>query len=756
MKGEPRMTLPESVRLRLENPQLGRDERARLRCRLAEELEQRGQYEAARSALAELWQGICMRPMIDGLDEQTAAEVLLRAGALSGWLGSASQIVGAQEAAKDMIGESIALFVKLKEPLKADAARSELALCYWREGAFGEARLLLEDVFSRLGEESLELRAKTLLRRVLIEISTGRFQDALYLLADAAPIFEACPDQLLKGRFREQLAHVLKSLGASEHRRDYIDRAIVEYAAATEHFEQADHAGYRAEAENNLGHLLLVIGRDAEALDHLDRARSLFLDLKESRLLAQVDEARARLLLRQGRTSEAEQVISESVRVLEQVEEHSLLASSLTVQGVVLARLDRLDQSYTALESAMNIARHVGTLETAGRAALSLLEEHAARMTYEERRDVYARADEWLEGTRDTEDVSRLRTCARRLMASGPIETPARQSSVSFIHASEETAAMLERAERLAHAELPVLLTGETGVGKEVLARLIHHWSGRAGSFVTLNCGALTERQDDAQQSEGAPVEAVTGYTDAVRKAAGGTLFLEEISALTLADQGKLLHLIEAGEIMPMGAHAPEHVNVRIVASTNASLSKLLAEERFREDLFYRITPFELEISPLRERPDDLLALAQHFVQQISEREGREVDFAPGSLESLKGLPLYGNARELRAIIEHAASTSKGQPIREDAFKLLLLRATGKGTLFEPWQEFSLPEEVLLYEERLIARALREAQGKVTHAARLLGLSHQTLTAILESRHTRLQAMRTPVQTRRRSIIKRK
>lgn len=195
---------------------------------------------------------------------------------------------------------------------------------------------------------------------------------------------------------------------------------------------------------------------------------------------------------------------------------------------------------------------------------------------------------------------------------------------------------------------------------------------------------------------------------------------------------------------------------MRIIASTSASLSKLLAEGRFREDLFYRITPFELEIPPLRERPDDLVALAQHFVERISAREGIEITFAPGSLESLKGLPLYGNARELLAIIEHAAAVSKGQPIREEAFKLLLLRATGKGTLFEPWQEFSLPEEVLLYEERLIARALREAKGKVTHAAHLLGLSHQTLTAILESRHNRLRAMRTPVQPRRRSIIKRK
>lgn len=753
------MTLPESARLLLENPHVGRDERARLRCRLAEELEQSGQYEAARDALAELWQGICMRPMIDGLDVLTTAEVLLRAGALSGWLGSASQIVGAQDAARDLIGESITLFVRLLEPLKADAARSELALCYWRDGAFGEARLLLEDVFTRLGEESPELRARTSLRRVLIEISTGRFQDALYLLTNAAPIFEECPDQLLKGSFHEQLAHVSKSLGAAEHRRDYIDRAIVEYAAAAHHFEQADHNGYTALAENNLGNLLSMIGRDMEALDHLDRARSLFAGFKESRLIAQVDETRARLLLRQGRPEEAEKVISEALHVLEHGGEHALLAASLTMQGVVLARLDRPDQSYAALGRSMNIARQAGALETAGRAALTLLEEHAARMTHEERLDVYARADEWFEGTQDAEDIARLRASARRLMARGPVEAPARQSPVSFIHASEETATLLERAERLAHAELPILLTGETGVGKEVLARLIHHWSGRAGSFMTLNCGALTERQEDAQpegQSAGAPVEALTDYTGAVRKATGGTLFLEEIAALTETYQGRLLHLIEAGEIIPVGAHAPERVNVRIVASTSASLSKLLAEKRFREDLFYRITPFELEIVPLRERPADLLALAQHFVQKISEREGREITFAPGSLESLKGLPLSGNARELLAIIEHAVAASKGQPIREEAFKLLLLRTTGKGTLVEPWQEFSLPEEVLLYEERLIARALRESQGKVTRAARMLGLSHQTLTAILESRHTRLQAMRTPVQPRRRSIIKRK
>jgi DNA-binding NtrC family response regulator len=122
----------------------------------------------------------------------------------------------------------------------------------------------------------------------------------------------------------------------------------------------------------------------------------------------------------------------------------------------------------------------------------------------------------------------------------------------------------------------------------------------------------------------------------------------------------------------------------------------------------------------------------------------------------LQSLPLYGNARELRNIIERAFITSKGQPVREEMLKLLLLRTTGKGTVADPWADFSLSEEVRLYEERFIERALKESRGRVTHAARLLGLKHQNLIALMKSKHGRLLQLRTPVQPRRRSIIKRK
>ncbi len=753
------MTLAETLLRQLNNPKLSLDECTLLRCQLAEELEHRGQYEAARNALGELWQGVGQRPSLKGLVDLTAAEVLLRAGTLSGWLGSANQFEGAQDAAKDLISESVALFERTGKLNKAHGARSELALCYWREGAFDEARVLLEDVFSSLGVDNTELKAKTLLRHILVEFSTSRFHDALRILTDTALIFEACADHVLRGRFHGQLAVILKRLGTSEHRQDYTDRAIVEYTAATYHFEQAGHTSSCATAENNLGNLLLMIGRYDEAQIHLNRARRLFLGLKDKGMLAQVNETRSRLLFAQGHTKEAEKIIRESVRLLERGGEQSLLAEALTTQGVVLARLSRFDQSYKVLQRAMNVAEQAGALEYAGRAALALLEEHGERIQDEVRRKVYALADDWLSKTQDAEDISRLRACARRAMAPRAESAQEREAHVSFVHASEQTAALLEKAQQLARTNLPILITGETGTGKEVLARLIHDWSGRGGAFVPLNCGALTDTLLESQlfgHRKGSFTDAVADYAGAVRQAAGGTLLLDEIAELSQGNQGKILRLIELGEIMPVGAHVPEYVDVRIIASTNAQLSKLVAQHRFRNDLFYRIAAFEITVPPLRERPDDIVALARHFIKQLEEREGRQAGFTAGSVETLRDFPLYGNARELRAIIERAVITSKGQPITEEAFRLLLLRATSKGTVADPWAEFSLGEEVRLFEERLIERALRESHGRITQAAHLLGLKHQTLNAMIEARHKRLMELRTPVQPRRRSIIKRR
>jgi transcriptional regulator with GAF, ATPase, and Fis domain len=758
-KGNPHMTLAETLLRQLDNTKLSFDERARLRCHLAEELELRGQYAAACSALGELWRGIGKRPALVGLDNRTIAEVLLRAGALTGWLGSAGQFANAQETAKDLTSESIAIFESLGETTRVAAAKSELGVCYWREGAFDEARVLFEDVFSYLGEEDIELKARTLLRRVMIEFSTSRFNDAFRILTESASVFETSKNDILKGRFHGLLALILRRLSTTQHHQDYLDRAIIEYTAATYHFAQAGHTLYRACDENNLGFLLYKLGRYKEAQYHLERARHMFVNLKERSMTAQVDETRARLLLTQAQAKEAAKVIRESVRLLERGGEQSLLAEALTTQGVVLARLGRWEQSYAVLQRAMEVAEQAGAAEYAGRAALAMLEEHAERINAERRRKVYELADEWLARTQDAEDISRLRACARRVIAPKVPVVEEGRAPVSFIHVSERVDELLEKAQHLARTNLPILITGETGVGKEVLARLIHHWSGRRGAFVPLNCGALTETLIESQlfgHRKGSFTDAVTDYAGAVREAEGGTLLLDEIGELSQANQGKLLRLIELGEIMPVGATAPEYVDIRIVACTNVHLSNLVIKRRFREDLFYRISTFEIEIPPLRERPEDIAPLARHFIEDVTEHTGRQAAFTQRGVEVLQTLPLYGNARELRNIIERAAITSKGQPITEEMLTLLLLRSTGKGTVADPWGEFSLVEEVRLYEERFIERALKESRGMITHAARLLGLKHQNLISIIKSRHKRLLELRTPAQPRRRSIIRRR
>ena len=221
------------------DPTLPRDERVRLRCQLAKELEDVGNYEAAREAMGELWSRVGERPVLDRLDEATAAEVLLRAGVLTGWIGSVKQIEGAQEAAKNLISESVTKFETLKNTTKIAEAQMELGHCYWREGSFDEARVLLKEALSRLDDKDVNLKAVTLSRLATVEKVTNRLSDALRLLVKAAPLFDASSNHTIKGRFHNEYAQVLRKLSAAEHRNDYIDRALIEYEAASYHFEQA-------------------------------------------------------------------------------------------------------------------------------------------------------------------------------------------------------------------------------------------------------------------------------------------------------------------------------------------------------------------------------------------------------------------------------------------------------------------------------------------------------------------------------------
>jgi tetratricopeptide (TPR) repeat protein len=391
------------------------DERALLRCEAASELIQGGRYEAAREALGGLWRGMGVRPDVSSLGGSAAAEVLLRAGLLSGWLGESEQARGSQAAAKDLISESASLFEGAGERGKAAFARSELALCYWREGAYDEARILLTQASGELDGADAERRAIVLLRWGTVESDSGRLQSALGILKEAERALSESENHALRGSFHNTRGMTLRRLAEMGSPGDYYDRAVIEFTAAVYHYERARHGRFAASIENNLAFLLNKLGRHADAHEHLDRAGVILSRVGDAGRLAQVGVTRAQVLLAERRYHEAARVVAGSVGALEGGGEAALLAEALTVQGVVWARLGDYEGSINVTRRAVSLAEEAGAGLDAGRAALTLIEEHGARraISADELQDLYRRADRLLKDTQNAEETARLRACAR-------------------------------------------------------------------------------------------------------------------------------------------------------------------------------------------------------------------------------------------------------------------------------------------------------------------------------------------------------
>jgi tetratricopeptide (TPR) repeat protein len=401
----------------LDNPALGDDDRARCRTELSRKFEDAGDYEAAREALGDLWQGVGKRPRLEGLSESAAGQVLLRVGALTGWIGSSEQIQGAQEQAKDLLSESVAIFERLGDAGRAAEGQTELAYCYWREGAFDESRVILAEVLHRLDEGEGERRAVAILRRAIVEASAKRYNDALHILTEAAELFETNATHAIKGKFHNELANVLNYLSEVERRRDYADRALVEYAAAGFHFEEAGHTRNQAAVENNLGYLFASLGNFEDAHEHLERARRLFVRLRDRVHIAQVDDTRARAFIESGRFDEAERLARLAAGVLKKGGELALLAETSMTHGVALARLGRQVPARAAFLRAEEVAELAGDPEGAGLASLALIEELGDQLTFDQMRLSYERADQFLSDSQHPKVLQRLRRAAAKLFA---------------------------------------------------------------------------------------------------------------------------------------------------------------------------------------------------------------------------------------------------------------------------------------------------------------------------------------------------
>ena len=383
---------------------------ARRLCENARKFERAGDYEGARSSLGNLWTRIGDRPRVAELPMDTQAEVLWRVGSLSGWLGSANQILGAQEFARDLLTESITLFETLDQQDKRAEAMGDLALCYWRLGAQDEGRALFRQAVDAAQKPETKLR--TLTNSSTVEISSGRYGEALSLLNAAAALLGEVSDDWIHGAYHSQRGLVYRGIGGTEN----LDHALVEYSAASMHLANAGHTRYLARVENNIGFILLRLGRTTEALIHLDKARVIFISLKDSGSVAQVNETRARVFLAQKRFADAERAIFAAIATFEKGEDASLFAEALTTEGSIFAGSGKYDRAREAFNRASDVAAAAGDSHLAAVAQLRMMEELGSVLSGAELLAIYRRADEYVGDPASQSELEGLRRCGDIVM----------------------------------------------------------------------------------------------------------------------------------------------------------------------------------------------------------------------------------------------------------------------------------------------------------------------------------------------------
>jgi transcriptional regulator with GAF, ATPase, and Fis domain len=291
----------------------------------------------------------------------------------------------------------------------------------------------------------------------------------------------------------------------------------------------------------------------------------------------------------------------------------------------------------------------------------------------------------------------------------------------------------IDTAAALASSDAPVLITGETGTGKELFARLIHRLSGRpAERFVPLNCAALPRDLAESVlfgHKRGAFTGAVNDQLGKFDLADGGTLFLDELGELSAESQGKLLRILEDGNLEPLGARKGHRVNVRVIAATNSDLSRSIKDKKFRSDLYYRLGVGQIRLPALRERASDIPKISLAILDRINATVRYPKRLTPGAMVKLQGLPWPGNVRDLENALERSALLAKKEVLDVDDIVLATPPGEEGGlTAFpEPGPGFSIEEYLKQARDHLVDRALDLANGKRSEAARLLGVSPQAL-----------------------------
>jgi DNA-binding NtrC family response regulator len=310
-------------------------------------------------------------------------------------------------------------------------------------------------------------------------------------------------------------------------------------------------------------------------------------------------------------------------------------------------------------------------------------------------------------------------------------EVGSRYAPDAVVAESARSRDLLALVQRVAPSKATVLIQGESGTGKELVARLLHYWSDRVGRpFVAVNLKAFAEGVLESElfgHEKGAFTGAVAARAGCFERASGGTLFLDEIGEIAPEFQVKLLRVLQEGEVLRVGGTAPRPVDVRVVAATNRVLRDEIAAGRFREDLFFRLNVIPLQLAPLRERPEDVVPLARHFLARHAADAGRALAFSPEAEAALAAHAWPGNVRELENAVERAVVLCRGAVI--GAEDLLLEAAPVRSTAS---LDGSLQEHLDRAAAARIRAALEAAGGQRAEAARVLGVDRTTLYRLMK------------------------
>jgi len=306
-------------------------------------------------------------------------------------------------------------------------------------------------------------------------------------------------------------------------------------------------------------------------------------------------------------------------------------------------------------------------------------------------------------------------------------------ADVGLVAVSPQSAIVVFFAHRVAPTRATVLLEGETGTGKELIARLLHSWSHRSsGPFVALNCKAISDGTLESElfgHERGSFTGAIVEHAGCFERASGGTLFLDEIGETAPDFQAKLLRVLETGELLRVGGSTPRKVDVRVVAATNRTLRQEVAAGRFREDLFFRLNVINLRLPPLRERPEDILPLAQHFLSRFDAEKGGATRFTAEAERHLQSYSWPGNVRELQNTIHRAVVLDTDDILNGSDFELhdshpeLAGDCSLEGTLHEFTERAKAQR---------IRAALQKTMGNHSLAAQELGINRGTLYRLIQ------------------------